>query len=112
MNGANAGGTAVLRQDGWRIDVERNQRTASVRIEAPAVTAPELAQLADLLDWLLTAGSTDISVDLGGLANVDAALLEVLHGVQARLEGDLTATARRDDAHRTLFLMGLNHSPS
>lgn len=110
MNGPSAGGSAVLRQDEWRIDVERNQRTASVRIEAPTVTAPELAQLADLLDWLLTVGSTDISVDLGGLANVDAALLEVLHAVQARLQGSLTATARRQDAHRTLFLMGLSDS--
>lgn len=106
------GGRAPVlpRQAGWWIEVERDQGAASVRVDAPTVTAPELAQLADLLDWLLTVGSTDIFVDLGGLPSVDAGLLEVLHAAQERVAGDLIATARRADAHRTLFLMGLSHS--
>lgn len=97
-------------QPEWRIEVEREHRAASVTVDAPTVTPPELAQLADLLEWLLAVGSTDVRVDLGTLGNVDAALLEVLRDVQERLGGNLTATARAPEARRTLFLMGLNPS--
>lgn len=110
MTGRSGRSTGLPSQAGWWIEVERDQRAASVKVDAPTVAAPELAQLADLLDWLLTVGSTEIYVDLGGLPSVDAALLEVLHAVQERLEGDLTATARCAEAHRTLFLTGLSHA--
>lgn len=110
--GAGRSDAASAVQGEWRIEVERDQRAAAVRVDAPAVTTPDLAHLADLLDWLLSAGSTDVRVDLGALANVDAALLEVLRGARDRLDGHLTATAGRADARRTLFLMGLNQATS
>lgn len=77
-------------------------------VDATTMAAPELAQLCELLEWLVRAGSTSVRVELGRTENVDAVLLEILRSARGRLEGGFVATSARADAQRrTLPLTGL-----
>lgn len=91
----------------WWIDIERDQHQATVAVDAPITAGPELAQLSELLEWLVAAGSTSVRVELGRKTNVDAVLLEILRSARERLDGELVATSARADAQRTLALTGL-----
>lgn len=98
---------AGLEQAAWWVDVERDQQEATVMVDAPTMAGPELAQLSELLEWLVAEGSTSVRVEFGGMTSVDAVLLEILRSARERLDGGLVAIAVRPDAQRTLALTGL-----
>ncbi len=89
------------------IHVTLDQRHADVIVDAPLLEPRGLAQLSELLEWLVSAGSTSVRVDLGGLGTVDADLLLILREAHDRLDGELITTTQRSEVRRMLSVVGL-----